>query len=158
MKERDHQVTTADAIPSKPRPATADARPLRPRIIVLPDLTEDALRTAGIARGMRVLDLECGVAGFAFTIAKVIGPSGLIVGVDRSQTIIDDAGRHATVAGCCYWARFIAADPATFVPDEPFDAVVGRPTSFHPGKGAAFLRLSACVHPDGLIIIAPAGG
>lgn len=36
------------------------------------------------------------------------------------------AERRATVAGRCYWARFVAADLGTFVPDQPFDVVVAR--------------------------------
>jgi hypothetical protein len=29
---------------------------------------------------------------------------------------IDVAEKRATVAGNCYWTRFVAADPSTFVP------------------------------------------
>lgn len=42
-------------------PSSSQADRLRHRVRPIRRLTEDALRRAGIARGMRVLDLGCGV-------------------------------------------------------------------------------------------------
>ena len=39
---------------------------------------------AGIRPGMRVLDLGCGAGDVAFVAADLVGPSGSVVGVDRS--------------------------------------------------------------------------
>jgi SAM-dependent methyltransferase len=90
------------------------------------DLTEALLRRAGVERGMRVLDLGCGIGDTSLLLAKLVGPSGLVVGVDPSAEAIRVAERRATVAGRCYWARFVANDLGTFVPDQPFDVVVAR--------------------------------
>ena len=160
VKKLNMQVAIANAPPSELDDSGAEVRPLGLRVISVPDLTEDVLRQAGIERGMRVLDLECGAGNASLLIAKLIGPSGLVVGVDRSREAIDVAERRATVAGYCYWTRFVAADPSTFVPHERFDAVVVRLTLFRQGERATFLRLSACVRPDGVIMVAsgkPAG-
>jgi SAM-dependent methyltransferase len=119
----------------------------------VPDLTEDVLKRSGIKRGMRVLELECGTGGASLLIARLIGPSGLVVGVDRSAEAIDVAEKRATVSGYCYWTRFVTADPETFVSHERFDAVVVRLTLFRQGDRAAFLRLSACVRPDGVVVL-----
>jgi SAM-dependent methyltransferase len=78
------------------------------------DLTEDVLRRAGVERGMRVLDLGCGNGDTSLLLAKLVGPSGLVVGVDPSLEAIDVAEKRATAAGRCYWTRFIAADLDTF--------------------------------------------
>jgi ubiquinone/menaquinone biosynthesis C-methylase UbiE len=154
VKTLNMQVTTANATPSELGDSGIEVSPLGLRISSVLDLTEDVLRRAGIERGMRVLDLECGAGNAALSIAKLIGPSGLVVGVDRSREAIDVAEKRATVAGYCYWTRFVAADPNTFVPHERFDAVVARLTLFRQGERATFLRLSACVRPDGVSMVA----
>jgi SAM-dependent methyltransferase len=123
------------------------------RVISAQDLSEDVLKRSGIERGMRVLELECGTGSASLLIAKLIGPSGLVVGVDRSAQAVDVAEKRATVAGYCYWTRFVTADPNSFVPDERFDAVVVRQTHFHQGDRAVFLRLSAYVHPGGVVLL-----
>jgi ubiquinone/menaquinone biosynthesis C-methylase UbiE len=154
VKKLNMQVTTANASPSALGDSGIEVSPLGLRISSVLDLTEDVLRRAGIERGMRVLDLECGAGNASLSIAKLIGPSGLVVGVDRSREAIDVAEKRATVAGYCYWTRFVAEDPNTFVPHEQFDAVVVRPTLFRQGERATFLRPSACVRPDGVIMVA----
>jgi ubiquinone/menaquinone biosynthesis C-methylase UbiE len=87
-------------------------------------------------------------------IAKLVGPSGLMVGVDRPAEAIDVAEKQATVAGHCYWTRFVTADPDSFVCHERFDAVVARQTLLSPGKPSTVLRLCVCVRPGGAMIIA----
>jgi SAM-dependent methyltransferase len=146
------QATTANAPPSGLGDSGIE-RPLGLRVISVLDLTEDVLRRSGIERGMRVLDLGCGAGNASLLIAKSIGPCGLVVGVDRSAEAIDVAEKGATVAGYCYWTRFVTADPNSFVPHERFDAVVARRTFFRKGERATFLRLSGCVRPDGVIIV-----
>ena len=160
MKKLNEQVVRANASPSKLGDSGSEVCPLGLRISSVLELTEETLRRAGIERGMRVLDLECGAGDASLSIAKLIGPSGLVVGVDRSRKAIDVAEKRATVAGYCYWTRFVAADPDTFVPNERFDAVVARLTLLRRGERATFLRLSACIRPDGVIMVAsgrPAG-
>lgn len=118
------------------------------------NLTEDGLRQAGIKRGMRVLDLRCGTGDASLLIAKLVGPSGLVAGVDRSAGVIDLAQRRATVAGQCYWAHFVAADPDTFVPPGLFDVIIVRLEHLRTRKTAAGLpRLFSHLHADGVIIL-----
>jgi ubiquinone/menaquinone biosynthesis C-methylase UbiE len=107
---------------------------------------------------MRVLDLGCGSGDTSLLIAKRVGASGLVVGVDKSAEAIDEAEKRATVAGRCYWTRFVRADPDTFVAPERFDAVVVRPTLLRQAEPAIFLRLSACVRPDGVILVVSSAG
>jgi ubiquinone/menaquinone biosynthesis C-methylase UbiE len=160
VKKLNVQVVRANASPSEPGDSGIEVSPLRLRISSVLELTEDILRRADIERGMRVLDLECGAGDASLSIAKLIGPSGLVVGVDRSRQAIDVAERRATVAGCCYWTRFVAADPDTFVPNERFDAIVARLPLLCRVERATFLRLTACIRPDGVIMVVsgkPAG-
>jgi ubiquinone/menaquinone biosynthesis C-methylase UbiE len=105
---------------------------------------------------MRVLDLGCGSGDTSLLVAKMVGASGLVVGVDKSAEAIDEAEKRATIAGRCYWTRFVREDPDTFVSPERFDAVVVR-LSLLQGQRATFLRLSACVRPDGVILVVSSG-
>jgi ubiquinone/menaquinone biosynthesis C-methylase UbiE len=152
------QLITANAPPSELGDSGIEVSPLGLRVISVLDLTAEVLRRFGIERGMRVLDLGCGAGDASLLIAKMVGPSGLVVGVDESAEAIDEAGKRATMAGSCYWTRFVRADPDTFVLPERFDAVVVRLTLLREGEPATFLRLSACVRPDGVImIVSPTG-
>src|SRR5262249_52759083 len=71
-----------------------EARPAEFRVISALDLTENVLRRCGIQRGMRVLELECGRGNASFSIARLVGPSGLVVGVDQSAESIDVAEKR----------------------------------------------------------------
>ena len=153
MKKLNVLVVRANAPPPKLCDSEIEVCPAGLRISSVLELTEDILKRAGIERGMRVLDLECGTGDASLSIAKLIGPAGLVIGVDRSPEAIEVAEKRATVAGCCYWTRFVAADPDSFVPNERFDIVVARLSLVRQGERATFLRLSACLPPDGAIIV-----
>ena len=152
-KRLNMQARTANAHHSELSDSGIEVRPLGLRVTSVLDLTEDVLRSSGIKRGMRVLDLGCGAGDASLLIAKLVGPTGLVVGLDYAAKAIDVAQRRATVAGQCYWMRFVTADPDAFVPHERFDAVVVRSTRLAMGERATFLRLSACVRPDGVIMV-----
>jgi 2-polyprenyl-3-methyl-5-hydroxy-6-metoxy-1,4-benzoquinol methylase len=116
------------------------------------DLTEDVWKRAGLRGGMRVLDLGCGVGDTSLLAARLVGHSGAVVGVDRSAKAIDVAQRRATTARPRHSVQFVVADLDTFVPDEPFDAVVGRLILLYLRDPAAMLRrLSAYVRPGGVV-------
>jgi ubiquinone/menaquinone biosynthesis C-methylase UbiE len=143
------QITSA----APTEPGSPGEGPPRLRIMPVSGLAEDVLKRSGIRRGMRVLDLECGIGETSLVIARLVGYSGLVVGVDRSPQAIDAAERRATMAGCCYWTRFIAADPESFLAPDRFDAVVVRLALLCRGERAALLRISACVHPGGILLV-----
>ena len=129
-----------------------ECRRLGCRPVFLRNPDEDSLLAAGVERGMRVLDLGCGFGDTSLLIAKVVGASGLVVGVDPSAEAIGVAEKRATAACQCYWTRFFVADLHTFVLDEVFDVVIARPISLDSREPAAALRrLSTFVHPGGVI-------
>jgi SAM-dependent methyltransferase len=82
----------------------------------------------------------------------LVGPSGVVVGVDRSAKAIDVAQRRATTGRPRYSVKFVVADLDTFVPDERFDAIIGRLILLYLRDPAATLRrLSAYVRPGGVV-------
>jgi demethylmenaquinone methyltransferase/2-methoxy-6-polyprenyl-1,4-benzoquinol methylase len=52
-----------------------------------------ALRRAGLTEGMKVLDVAVGTGAFASAAARIVGPSGVIVGVDPSRGMLAQAGK-----------------------------------------------------------------
>jgi SAM-dependent methyltransferase len=63
------------------------------------DLTENVLRRAGIVPGMRVLDVGCGVGDVSLLAAEIVGPSGFVLGVDRSADATAVAGGAPCLPG-----------------------------------------------------------
>src|SRR6202007_1153318 len=63
------------------------------------DLTEEVLRRAGVAPGMHVLDVGCGVGDVSLLAGTLVGPTGAVLGIDRSAEAVDTARRRAAAAG-----------------------------------------------------------
>src|SRR5436305_2081618 len=55
---------------------------------------KDALRRAGLAAGMSLLDTGCGTGIVAVQGQEIVGPSGLVVGLDPSTGMLREAGRR----------------------------------------------------------------
>src|ERR1700731_5385526 len=66
---------------------------------VLKPITERLLREAGVAPGMRVLDLGCGTGDVALLAAELVGPNGAVVGIDRNGDALSAACSRARGAG-----------------------------------------------------------
>jgi ubiquinone/menaquinone biosynthesis C-methylase UbiE len=116
------------------------------------DLTEDVLVRAGIGRGMRVLDVGCGVGDVSLLAGRLVGPTGSVLGVDRSPEAIETAARRIAQAGQSGFVRFTAADLDTYQPEAGFDAVIGRLILMYlPDPAAALRRFAACLRPGGIV-------
>lgn len=103
----------------------AELRRLRVQAELLDDLTEDVLRRAGIAEGMHVLDLGTGAGDVALLAARLVGPTGRVLGVDRAQEAIENAWVRSTPPGAAP-VSFQVADLAELDLGARFDLVVGR--------------------------------
>lgn len=84
-----------------------------------------AFRRAGIAPGMRVLDLGCGVGDVAMLAADQVGPTGSVVGIDRDASSVAWANKRVAETGYKN-IRFQTAEFHEFSDPSPFDALVGR--------------------------------
>src|SRR4029450_9851174 len=62
-------------------------------------ITERFLREAGIAHGQCVLDLGSGVGDVAMLVARLVGPSGEVVAIERDRKSIAKAGARVKEAG-----------------------------------------------------------
>ena len=115
------------------------------------DFTLDVLRRAGIAPGMRVLDLGSGGGDVAMLAASLVGPAGEVIGVDRAPDSVDRATARAAASELAN-IEFVAAELGTYVPPGPFDAVVGRFVLMYQLDPAALLRrLTTSLAPSGVL-------
>jgi SAM-dependent methyltransferase len=111
------------------------------------------LRFAGIASGMRVLDIGCGMGDVTMIVAQLVGPAGRVVSIDLHQATIEIAQRRALTFGLDN-TTFYRADISTFTDTEPFDAIVGRLIlEFLPDTAAIIGRLCRLLRPGGIIAL-----
>jgi ubiquinone/menaquinone biosynthesis C-methylase UbiE len=115
-------------------------------------ITESIWRAAGIAPGMRVVDVGCGVGDTTFLTADLVGPGGFVLGMDRSADAIATARQRAEADGRSN-AMFVESELGFPIADrKPFDAVVGRYVLIHqPDIVAALRNVRALVRPGGLV-------
>ncbi len=113
--------------------------------------TEHALRRAGLRPGMRVLDVGCGPGDVSFVAARLVGPTGTVLGVDAAAEIVEVARSRAAEQGLS-WVKFEQATIGDITLDEPVDAVIGRLILMHlPDPVSALRQLAGLVRPGGVI-------
>lgn len=116
----------------------AEAQRLILQAEIIQPATERLLRDAGLVPGMRVLDAGCGVGDVAMLAAKIVGPSGAVVGVDRDARFVAAAEDRAKRAGLDIQFR------AARLEDQPdlgrFDVAIGRYVLVHSSNPVALVR------------------
>jgi len=122
------------------------ARLLRP-------FTEKYFRAAGVAPGMRVLDLGSGMGDVALLAADIVGPGGRVMGLDRDAVALERARERTLEQGCSSWVSFQAMNLEDFATTELFDAVVGRYILlYQPDAGTTIRRLTRFLKPGGIVV------
>jgi SAM-dependent methyltransferase len=122
------------------------------------DFVRDACRRAGLQVGGRAIDVGCGPLGALAALAELVGPEGVVVGLDMSpetlaqaRPLLDGLGlaRVALVQ-----ADINAAEPATLPLPGPFDLAFCRCFLIHQTDPAATLRrIAPLVRPGGAIVV-----
>lgn len=111
--------------------------------------TESTLQLAGLKPGDRVLDIGCGAGDVAFAAARIVGPSGSVLGIDRAEKALDRARQRAATSGY-HWAEFKLGDLNAFDAAMPFDALTGRFILMYlTDPSAALSKLARLVRPGG---------
>jgi len=117
------------------------------------DITEQVMQRAGIEAGMNVLDCGCGVGDVSFLTARLVGPRGRVLGIDRSAAAIDRARQRTADARLPNVSFEVVDDLVSFRPLGRLDAVVGRLILMYLREPASILgRFVRYVRPGGLIV------
>jgi ubiquinone/menaquinone biosynthesis C-methylase UbiE len=115
-------------------------------------ITERFFREASIGLGQRVLDLGSGVGDVAMLVARLVGPSGQVVAIERDRGSIARARARVTEAGF-HNVSFNESSVDEIVDEKPFDAVVGRFILMYLPDPVAVLRsISRVVRPGGMFV------
>jgi ubiquinone/menaquinone biosynthesis C-methylase UbiE len=88
-------------------------------------ITTRLLREAGLERGMRVVDLGCGVGDVALLAAEMVGPTGTVIAIDRNTTAVVTARARAIAAGHAN-IEFIEGNAGEFAASGICDLAIGR--------------------------------
>jgi ubiquinone/menaquinone biosynthesis C-methylase UbiE len=115
-------------------------------------ITERFFREAGIGTGQRVLDLGSGVGDVAMLVARMVGPSGQVVAVERDRNSIAKANARVTESGF-HNVSFNESNVNEILDEKPFDAAVGRFILMYLPDPVATLRsVSQIVRLGGVIV------
>ena len=114
-------------------------------------ITERLFRSAGIGPGQRVLDLGSGVGDVAMLVARLVGASGEVVGIERDASSIARAEARVASAGLSN-VKFTQRDLNQISSDEPFDGAVGRfILMFLPDPLSVLRSVARLVRPGGVL-------
>jgi SAM-dependent methyltransferase len=114
--------------------------------------TRTVLRRVGLRAGMHCLDVGCGNGAVTLKLARYVGPSGRVVGLDMDERCLELARQEAARrqlpaefrAGSVYELGEVAA----------YDLVYTRFLLTHlPDPGQALQRLVEAVRPGGLVVV-----
>jgi SAM-dependent methyltransferase len=100
---------------------------------------------------MRVLDVGCGAGDVSFLLARMVGPSGAVFGVDRSEEAVALATARAQALGLAR-VSFWQGDIEDISLDRPVDAAVGRFVLMYSAEPSiALRRVAANVRAGGIV-------
>ena len=115
------------------------------------ELTEEVFVRAGIGAGMRILDVGCGAGDVSFLLARLVGPSGTVVGVDRSEDAVAMATARAQAMGLTQ-VTFSQGEIDDISLEQPVDAAVGRfVLMYSPEPSMTLRRVAANVKAGGIV-------
>jgi SAM-dependent methyltransferase len=125
---------------------------LRLQAKLIDPITRQLLIEAGIAPGMRILDVGSGAGDVAFLAANLVGLAGQVVGVDRSAVALATARSRAEKQSLTN-VTFHESELSAVAFDQPFDAAIGRYVlCFQPDPVSTLRAIAKQVRPGGIIL------
>lgn len=120
-------------------------------------LSETMIRLAGLAPGMRVLDLAAGRGEPSLRAARAVSPGGSVLGVDTESRMLAMARERAVEEGVTN-AIFVTSNAETLTGVDarpPFDAALCRwALMYMNDPGAALRTTRGVLRPDALFVVA----
>ncbi len=127
------------------------------RLLVLardrwPD-TAALFNRAGLGTGMRCIDLGCGGGEVTLEMAKLVAPTGKVIGIDMDEVNIDLARKAGVERGISN-VEFLAGDVNSWDEPDSYDVVYSRFLLHHLSKPLVLLRrMWASVRAGGAVIV-----
>jgi ubiquinone/menaquinone biosynthesis C-methylase UbiE len=114
--------------------------------------SEAPLRTLEIAQGARALDVGCGWGDTAIALARKVGSSGSVLGLDCCDAFLEKGRKDARAAGLAN-VRFVAADVQTYRFQPDFDSCFSRfGMMFFSNPVAAMRNIRSALKPGGRLM------
>ncbi|MEM7583178.1 MAG: methyltransferase domain-containing protein [Acidobacteriota bacterium] len=116
------------------------------------EMTERMLDDAGIAPGMRVLDIGCGPGAVSLMLSRRVGDQGHVFAVDRSPQMLGVAQEKAHAAGVSNLTFIEGGFDVTFPEHGTLDAAVGRRVLMYQSDAVkAVEQLALAIRPGGVV-------
>jgi ubiquinone/menaquinone biosynthesis C-methylase UbiE len=114
--------------------------------------SEVPFRTLEIAQGARALDVGCGWGDTAIALARKVGPSGSVLGLDCCDAFLEKGRKDARAAGLAN-VRFVAADVQTYRFQPDFDFCFSRfGMMFFSNPVVAMRNIRSALKPGGRLM------
>ncbi|HZI82277.1 MAG TPA: class I SAM-dependent methyltransferase [Casimicrobiaceae bacterium] len=110
------------------------------------------LRRLEIGRGAKVLDVGCGWGDTAIELARMVGPTGPVLGLDCCDAFLEKGRKDAAAAGLAN-VRFVAADVQTYRFEPEYDFCFSRfGMMFFANPVAAMRNVRSALKPGGRLM------
>ncbi len=114
--------------------------------------TEVMLDLAEIGPGQRVLDIATGAGEPALTIARRVGPTGVVLATDISAKLLDYAAQAAAAQGLTHVETQVMDGEHLDLEDATFDAVTSRVgLIYFPDQQGALAEMRRVLKPGGRV-------
>jgi SAM-dependent methyltransferase len=120
----------------------AELRRLMLQAAILKPITRRLLLETGLQPGMRALDIGCGSGDVSLLLAEMVGPTGSVVGIDRSPAALALARDRARAVGHT-GITFHEVAAENYASPAPFDLAIGRYVLMHQADPAVMIRAAA---------------
>lgn len=147
-------ITSESRIPYPLGHSSEELRRLDMQADLLDPTTRWLFEQAGVRPGMHVLDAGCGPGAVSALVARMVGPTGQVTGVDANPAVLDVARDRAAAAGLdnVSFVHGDLAEPGTYQELGTVDAAVGRFVLWVvPDPVEVLHRLADRVRPGGVI-------